>query len=274
MKANICLLFPVTDDDVIAWAAEQEKERPIVDELAKITHAVRKYGIECSYYYDSDNFNDFARRIKALDSPKCYLSKNVEQIKFLLFRKLRDINHWVPTDRNISYIEWHSATCTTNGNVPSLYKYAIESFGEEECAVINFNLLNTNNDNEIHILKDSHLGRQNLPAICSLSLMESIDDTLAWLYSLNNGNFSLRNIYSFAPTTYMWGNSRQRIYRRIDETLQNTLWYYDFFHKDNHEHYEVFNEAGDHVGEADTDGHLIPNSKDPRKSISHILHGR
>ncbi len=274
MKANICLLFPVTDDDVADWAIHQEAGRPIVKELTAISQVVHDLKMDCSFYYDSANFNDFVKKIKILDSEKCYLSKTIEQIKGLLFRRLKDVNSWKPNDANAYYAEWQSSICTINVNVPLLYKYAIDTLDYKDSVVINFNLLEANQDNEIHILKDMHPTKDSYPSISSLSLMETADDTIAWLTSLADGGFSLRKSLLFVPTSYMWRNSRQRIYRRIDALMPNTLWCYDFFHKDNHQHFEVYNEVGEHIGEADINGQLIPNSRDPRKSISHILHGR
>ena len=274
MKANVCLLFPVTDDDVAEWAIHQEAERPILKELMAISQVVHDLKMDCSFYYDSANFNDFVQKIRILDSEKCYLSKTVEQIKGLLFRRLKDVNSWKQKDVNVCYAEWQSNTCTINVDIPLLYKYAVDTFDKNDCIVINFNLLDANQDNEIHILKDIHPTKDCYPTISSLSLMETADDTIAWLNSLGNEGFSLRNSLMFTPTSYLWRSSRQRIYRRNDTLMPNTLWYYDCFHKNNRQHFEVYNEAGDHIGEADIKGQLIPNSRDPHKSISHILHGR
>ena len=55
MKANICLLFPITDDDVVAWAISQNDGRPIVKELAAISrviHDLRMEGVKICSGYD------------------------------------------------------------------------------------------------------------------------------------------------------------------------------------------------------------------------------
>ncbi len=273
MKANICLLFPITDDDVVAWAISQNDGRPIVKELAAISRVIHDLRMECSFYYDSANFNDFVQKIETLDADKCYLAKITEQIKGILYRRLKDVHSWKQKDINVFYAEWKSATSSISVEVPLLYKYAINCFEKTDCVVVNFNIFEANQDNEIHILKDAHPTETNLPEICSLSIMESADDTIEWLYSIANEGFSLRNSHLFLPTAYRWGESGQRMYKRIDNKMSNTFWYFDFFHKDNKQHYEVYNEGGDHIGEADMKGELIPNSQDPHKSISHILHG-
>ena len=86
--------------------------------------------------------------------------------------------------------------------------------------------------------------------------------------SLEDGHFSLIRNINFEPTHYRW--IKQRIYRRLED---GNYWYFDFFHRENNIHYEVFNADGDHVGEADGNGNMIPDSVDNRKSISDILHG-
>lgn len=274
MKANICLLFPISDDDVVAWAIQQDATRPIVKELGNILQVVRNLGLECTFYYDSSNFNDFARKIKALDSDKCYMGKAIEQIKMILSRKLKDVNAWKQQNCNENYVEWVSSTCSINANVPLVYRYAVNTLKRDQCVIVNFNIPDANQDNEIHVIKDTHPTTVGLPVICSFPLMETLGDTIAWLYFLSNEDFSLRNPAVFIPTSYFWPSSHQRMYRRINAHLQNSLWYFDFYHKDNKQHYEVFDETGRHLGEADMNGELIPNTKDPSKSIAHILHGR
>lgn len=49
-------------------------------------------------------------------------------------------------------------------------------------------------------------------------------------------------------------------------------WCYDYFYKDNREHYEVFDTQGDHICEADKEGRPIIDSKDKTKNIKDLLH--
>lgn len=49
------------------------------------------------------------------------------------------------------------------------------------------------------------------------------------------------------------------------EEQTGNYWYADYFHKDNKFHFEVFNPQKIHLGEADLEGKLIPNSADSKK---------
>ena len=61
-----------------------------------------------------------------------------------------------------------------------------------------------------------------------------------------------------------------RIYRNL---TSGDYWYYDYFHKDNKEHFEVFDATGHHKGEANVNGVIDTTKRDSSKSIVSILYG-
>ena len=87
--------------------------------------------------------------------------------------------------------------------------------------------------------------------------------------ALLDGHFSLIGNRDYRPTTMKWG--KQRIYQRIED---GNYWYFDFYHRENKIHYEVFDVAGSHLGEANAEGALVDGKADAKKSISKILHGK
>lgn len=70
----------------------------------------------------------------------------------------------------------------------------------------------------------------------------------------------------FVVTPLVWG--KQRIYRKKSD---GSYWYFDFFHKDNKLHYEVFDSEGKHMGEADMNGIVNYSKKDSNKLIVNLI---
>lgn len=70
----------------------------------------------------------------------------------------------------------------------------------------------------------------------------------------------------FARTNKIY--DKQSIYKEI---ATNFYWYYDYFHKDNKEHFEVFDRTGNHLGEASNNGVIDFSKADSTKSIKSIL---
>jgi hypothetical protein len=89
---------------------------------------------------------------------------------------------------------------------------------------------------------------------------------LEWFSSLDSLDFSLYDKRRFQKTQLKW--IKQSIFK---EFTTNYYWYFDFFHKDNKRHYEVFDSLGDHIGEANEQGFIQQGTSDIRKSIRHLI---
>jgi hypothetical protein len=73
-----------------------------------------------------------------------------------------------------------------------------------------------------------------------------------------------RNIFHL--TSFRW--IKQSIYV---ETATRNYWYYDYFHRENKKHYEVFNQEGIHLGEANINGVLDLRKAKEKKRIDKII---
>ncbi len=100
-------------------------------------------------------------------------------------------------------------------------------------------------------------------------LLPTGDEVLGLELTETDGHFSLIGNREFERTNYRWVH--QTMFKK---TSDNSYWYFDYFHRDNKIHYEVFNEDGDHLGEASAAGVLQPGTADRNKSIADILHGK
>ena len=72
----------------------------------------------------------------------------------------------------------------------------------------------------------------------------------------------------FERTNFL--HAKMRIYKNLSS---GDYWYYDYFHKDNKEHFEVFDSTGHHKGEANMNGVIDTTKRDSSKSIVSILYG-
>ena len=72
----------------------------------------------------------------------------------------------------------------------------------------------------------------------------------------------LRDSKRFQPTTYRW--HERRVYQEIGTGYH---WYVDNLHKGVSAHLEVFDDNGNHIGEATLDGTLDVGKSDPSKRL-------
>lgn len=165
------------------------------------------------------------------------------------------------------YVGWDTLTCCSNPDIGNVVKNASET-PEKVCCILSFCEGNPTIYDAIHVIKDAE-NRKELPQITSIPLFFTGSDCLEWMNGLCVNKFSLRNRDTFDRTSYIRPVSKQRIYRHKRD---GNYWYFDFYHKDNKAHYEVFDGDGHHVGEADMGGVIIPNTQDASKSIKKLLH--
>ena len=121
---------------------------------------------------------------------------------------------------------------------------------------------------QVTIIKDRTYD-DGRPELKNIPLFFSAEECIEWMSALLDGHFSLIGNQDYRPTTMKWG--KQRIYQRIED---GNYWYFDFYHRENKIHYEVFDVAGSHLGEANAEGALVVGTADAKKSISKILHGK
>lgn len=82
-------------------------------------------------------------------------------------------------------------------------------------------------------------------------------------------DFLLDNPIRFEPTGKIYYPSKQPIYR---EKSTGYYWYYDYMHKDNKKHFEVFDSTGKtHIGEADMNGIINKRARKQGRTIEQYL---
>lgn len=260
------MLFPEQDTDVLSAVVVTKSFHQIPQYLHGMTESARQCGIDYSFYYDSVNLGKFADIVRVLDD-KPYLAKTIEQIKNIIRSKGHDVRHQ-PSLLNIaySYSIWDSATQSSIANVHDLVKASGEGVALPDKSCMFSFVDDTPVANEqVSIIKDIATDHQDgIPCFFNLPLFFESNLCAEWISTFKVG-FSLTNNQIFKGTSHRW--NKQRIYQRMSD---NTYWYFDYFHKDNKLHYEVFKSDGSYIGESDING-KITTITHSTKSISHII---
>lgn len=260
------MLFPEQDTDVLNAVAITKSFHEIPRYLHGITESARVCGVEYYFYYDSVNLGKFADIVSVLDD-KSYLAKTIEQIKNIVRSKGRDIRYQTTLFNALySYSIWDSTTQSSIPNVHDLVRAGGEcSNSQAQSCLFSFAEGTPIDSQQVNIIKDIATSHQDgLPCFLNLPLFFESILCAEWISSFKAG-FSLTNKKIFKGTSYLW--NKQRIYQRIND---NTYWYFDYFHKDNKLHYEVFKSDGSYLGESDMNGN-ITTIVHSTKSISHII---
>lgn len=269
-KLNIFLLFPQSDDEIYTLNGGEDEWREIVKDLKSIIDAVRNSNYTLKIFYDSYNISTFCTNAKGF-TEGTYWDNARNQLLSLLRKDSIDVSKNSLYKHDCSYYRWDYSTVTCPIE-KDILKSATEKFIEreegEETIIISF-LLNDSWERDIMpMIKDAPHYR-NLPQLSNIPYFNPIGSFMEWHNSLiNNVQFSLLNVAKFERTKYIWPRSKQRIYK---ERSNNRYWYYDFYHKESNEHYEVFDDNGNHIGEANCNGEVDELKKDNNKSISDII---
>ena len=186
------------------------------------------------------------------------------QLRLLFGKKARNIDSRWRACLNKSYAIWNRKTQGVISNVPSLLKYLVDMFTDNrEVGVFCFGDTIQNEDEKIHIISDAV--DEVSPIMQSYPFFVECDDATAWVYSFVEVSYLVWDCTRFKRTKYIYKRegSKARIYKSKEDS---SYWYLDFFHKNNRFHYEVFSEAGDHLGEADKDGKIDVSKADKKKN--------
>lgn len=216
-------------------------------------------------FFDLENIHRFKADAGGVLDDGTTLDKPVSILRSFVASNSTDVNKKQLLDSECHYIRWNTVTCTADADAPLIVKSAYESLGSP--CVLSLSLKTPTDYYKVTLIKDRAY-REDLPELKSIPLFFMADECIEWLSSLIEGHFSLIGNKAFIPTSYHWNN--QRLFEKIDD---GTYWYFDFYHRQNKIHYEVFNHDGKHLGEATEGGHLENGTADSNKSIRHILHG-
>lgn len=264
MEASLFILLP-EGNAVLDVPQTKEALCSLFAPLMRVKEYAREKGISLRIFFDLENIIRFKADVGAVVDDGTSLDKPVSILRSFVANHSTDVNKKQLLDAECSYIRWDTVTCTADADAPLIVKSAFESPGAP--CVLSLSPKTPTDYYKVTIIKDRAY-RDGLPELKDIPLFFSADECIEWLSSLLEGHFSLIGNKAFIPTSYHWNN--QRIFEKIED---GSYWYFDFFHRENKIHYEIFNHEGDYVGEASEDGQPIGGTADNNKSIRHILHG-
>lgn len=265
MEASLFMLLP-TGVEVLELELTEDALKQMMSPLMTVKDFARQNGIDLRIYFDGDNIKQFMQDVGGIIENGHYLDKPSTIIRNFVSSCSTDVRNTVLLDGSCSYIRWDTVSCGIDANAPEVVKSAYES--PSAPCVLSLAQGVPTDYYLVSLIKDRQY-QGNLPELKNIPLFFSVCECIEWLSSLTDGHFSLTGNREFERTHYKWGH--QTMFRKIADS---SYWYFDYFHKDNKIHYEVFNEDGDHLGEASADGVLLPGTADNKKSISDILHGK
>ena len=118
---------------------------------------------------------------------------------------------------------------------------------------------------QLVLFHDCHYRVEYPDAFCKVKAFDSYETLEHFIVNLPD-EFSLDDESRFNRTNYVVQGQTVRY-----EFGRRRHWYLDNLHKD---HYEVFDHNGDHLGEADLDGVMRTDSRDPNKKLDFKKMGR
>jgi hypothetical protein len=189
-----------------------------------------------------------------------YLANCRTQIYHLFGNNTRNVSTRFLRKADCIYVNW-SFNCTVAiaKNLIAEVAEAKHQEGQDKTVLINISdAYETGRDN-IHVIKDA-IHYNELPWMIAVPIVNNEIEFSEWVSTLTSGGFSLRDKVRFERTAYRW--KKQWIFR---EKATGRYWYYDYFHKDNIEHYEVFDGNRIFIGTSDTQGVLELNTDNNKK---------
>jgi hypothetical protein len=264
MKIAAYFIFPNKDEDFISLGNEPETYNKLINDVASVKKQLRSHK-EFELCYDSGNVDCFFQKTKSLLSG-IYLADYKNIIRNLFSNCSKDVNVNVKSNPACTYVCWnltnHKVT-TSDRIISELSEATLDD--KNKTILINIaNAYSTDRD-AIHVIKDA-ANINYLPIIISTQIASSATDFAEWYISEFEIGFNIKNNPKFEKTVYKW--KKQNIYKCLET---GHLWYFDYFHKDNKRHYEVFDNRGNHLGEADEKGELKDGTSSNNKSIKDII---
>ena len=266
MKIKAYIHFP---EDEIAFnhlAGNPQSYNEIVKELYAVKYKLKKN----SQYELSYDWNNVQRFLAVAEGiiPDKYLGGIRSQILHIVGKTSRNVSQPRLRIPHFTYATWsidleveHSPYVVSESAEDTMTDTATE---KTICICLG-NSINAQRE-ELHIIKDA-VHDNTLPKLIIVNATSSDVGFVKWVTTLPVGKFSLKNNPNFEPLEKFW--KKERIYKQVGT---NQHWYFDFNHKDNKIHYEVFDNTGNtHLGEADENGTMKAGTQSNTKKINHIL---
>lgn len=265
---NIFLLFPESDEEISSMGDDIEIYKNVVKDLTEVKNTAQN--VCYTLFYDSNNIDAFCNQAKTI-AEETYLCKLNTQLLHLLKKNAINVANKPLFKSDCYYFQWNvnAVSLKTDNLLRSATENKINK-ADERTIIISF----LNNDpwiRDIMSMIKYAPHYEGLPVMTNIPYFNPVGTFFEWYKGKLTNTltpFCLTNVEKFERTNKIWYRSKQRIYK---ERETGRYWYFDVYHKNNKEHYEVFDSKGNHICEADTDGHLIDGTCDKEKSINEIL---
>ncbi|GHA38382.1 hypothetical protein GCM10007103_19710 [Salinimicrobium marinum] len=268
MHFNIFLFFPTAEipDDYLDgyFLYDYNSFILLIKEVLHVKQQLK--GRSFTFFYDSENVKEFLGLVNAFVEEQ----EQKDDIQKILRKIVSSYSLDVSTRKikNPEYIFYLWNSNNINGIAPPILIKALDILQQKDENTIVFTLANhlSEQNHELNIIKDS-LQDPVYPVLHKLPYAFSDCDFITWLRKFDNDQFTLHDQTKFKPTPYRW--RKQRIYQC---KITGQFWYFDYYHKDNKAHYEVFSSDGKiHLGEANLFGQLNPENANESKSIKDCI---
>ena len=162
------------------------------------------------------------------------------------------------TDKSLTYIQWDLDKCICN----ILYDERIHL--AERTKFSNFLMLDKNNYNKDSFImfRDAKHKKELPDAFIKIHSFKSFDSLLTYCRDEGLFGFSIEDTSFFTKDSQLSVKEGTYVAKEIKTGY---FWYLDLLHKN---HYEVFDNTGKkHIGEANLNGEMIPDSADKKKHL-------
>ena len=267
---SLYIILPDNDEDFVLLGDGISAYMDIPKQLLEIK---KLFSHKTSYtlFYSGNNIECFCSKANTICGGS-YLEQIESQIRHLIGNNSRNVDVTVKPKVNHFLYRWDLNNPTNNTYENSnLIISAVETYCNftKEVAMVSFKESEWDRD-ILPIIEDSKQ-ESGLPLISNIPYFYPYSTFIEWYKERSSDRtFSLLDVSVFERTSYIYPKTKRRIYKK---TSTGEYWYYDFFHKDNKEHFEVFNTTGQHVGEANINGEIDVTKKDAKKSINRLLFG-
>ena len=266
MKIKAYIYFPETDVAFQNLHDNLDFYNRLIEELYLVKGKLKSFD-DYELCFDQTNISAFINVANGYITDK-YLASVKKRLQEIIGNKSKNVH--LPKLRNpqIIYANW---TIDLNVSVtPFVIAEAAEdtlkdSINEKTICVCLGNSVNVKRE-ELHIIRDA-VQISEFPSFVNVSATNDNIGFVRWTTTIPEGKFVLKGNANYEPLEKFW--KKERIYKH---KATGNYWYFDFNHKDNNIHYEVFDDTGNnHLGEADVNGNINPNTSSSQKKISNIL---
>ena len=274
MAAEIFIIFPENiPDDEKTLIDDLKNHISIVKNINDYKNINQQKTVDL--FFDVENMKTYMKNVKIILESEMALYRKQYHGLFKTIKNWR--NKPLPSNEN-SYGLWDLQNWIMHTDIkPSITELVKRKmqYSQKDYSLLNFNSDHIYEGNPVYMSKNHLSILIDGPAIDSFPVLFNIrrfrnGDILNWIDDLEDeGSLNLKNHTDFTKTNLLW--NKQSIYKQIST---GHYWYYDYYHRDNKEHYEVFDHTGKHLGEANLNFELDESKIDSDKSISKLLSGK